>query len=151
MFRTVTAFLAAMSVAAVAVADEVDEVFNQVGHESFISGGSNCNTCDSCDTCGCDSCCDDSGWYARGEVVWLRRTRSSNRTLTTHDTNNEIWMDRKQVKPQGVRAQIERMHAENPEGSVIIQADKGSHSETLLLVLEAARDAKVSVAISAEN
>ena len=64
--------------------------------------------------------------------------------------NNEIWMDRKQVKPQGVRAQIERMHAENPEGSVIIQADKGSHSETLLLVMEAARDAKVNVAISAD-
>ena len=64
--------------------------------------------------------------------------------------NNEIWMDRKQVKPQGVRAQIERMHAENPEGSVIIQADKGSHSETLLLVMEAARDAKVNVEISAD-
>ena len=66
------------------------------------------------------------------------------------NANNEIWMDRKKVKPQGVRGQIERMHAENPEGSVIIQADKESQSETLLLVMGAARDAKVNVAISAE-
>ncbi len=67
------------------------------------------------------------------------------------NANNEIWMDRKRVKPQGVRGQIERMHAENPEGSVIIQADKNSHSETLMAVMSAARDAKVAVAIAAKN
>ena len=67
------------------------------------------------------------------------------------NANNEIWMDRKRVKPQGVRGQIERMHAENPEGSVIIQADKDSYSETLMLVMAAARDAKVTVAISTKN
>ena len=67
------------------------------------------------------------------------------------NANNEIWMDRKKIKPQGVRGQIERMHAENPEGSVIIQADKDSHSETLMTVMAAARDAKVAVAIAAEN
>ena len=67
------------------------------------------------------------------------------------NANNEIWMDRKRIKPQGVRGQIERMHAENPEGSVIIQADKDSYSETLMTVMSAAREAKVSVAISAKN
>jgi biopolymer transport protein ExbD len=67
------------------------------------------------------------------------------------NANNEIWMDRKRVKPQGVRGQIERMHAENPEGSVIIQADKDSYSETLMTVMAAARDAKVAVAIAANN
>jgi biopolymer transport protein ExbD len=66
-------------------------------------------------------------------------------------SSNEIWMDRKRIKPQGVRGQIERMHAENPEGSVIIQADKDSYSETLMLVMGAAREAKVTVAIAAKN
>jgi biopolymer transport protein ExbD len=66
------------------------------------------------------------------------------------NASNEIWMDRKRVKPQGVRGQIERMHAENPEGSVIIQADKDSYSETLMTVMAAARDAKVAVAIAAK-
>jgi len=65
------------------------------------------------------------------------------------NANNEIWMDRKRIKPQGVRGQIERMHAENPEGSVIIQADKDSYSETLMEVMDAAREAKVTVAIAA--
>jgi len=65
--------------------------------------------------------------------------------------NNEVWMDRKRIKPQGVRGQIERMHAENPEGSVLIQADVDSHAETLMMVMTAAREAKVNVAIAAEN
>ena len=71
--------------------------------------------------------------------------------LVAINANNEIWMDRKRIKPQGVRGQIERMHAENPEGSVLIQADKDSFSETLMLVMSAARDAKVPVSIAAEN
>ncbi len=67
------------------------------------------------------------------------------------NSSNEIWMDRKRIKPQGVRGQIERMHAENPEGSVLIQADKDSHAHTLLTVMSAAREAKVEVAIAAKN
>ncbi len=71
--------------------------------------------------------------------------------LVAITSNNEVWMDRKQIKPQGVRGQIERMHAENPEGSVLIQADKDSYSETLMMVMNAAREAKVDVAIAAVN
>jgi len=65
--------------------------------------------------------------------------------------NNEVWMDKKRIKPEGVRGQIERMHAENPEGSVLIQADADSHAETLMMVMSAARDAKVNVALAAEK
>ena len=64
---------------------------------------------------------------------------------------NEIWIDRQKVDKQAVRGQIERLHAENPEGSVLIQADKDSHSETLLAVMAAAREAKVGVSISAKT
>jgi biopolymer transport protein ExbD len=43
------------------------------------------------------------------------------------------------------------MHAENPEGSVIIQADKKSFTETLVLVMDSARQAGVfNVSIAAE-
>ena len=62
---------------------------------------------------------------------------------------NEIWIDRRKVDKQAVRAQIERLHAENPEGSVLIQADRESHSETLMAVMAAAREAKVGVSIAA--
>jgi biopolymer transport protein ExbD len=69
--------------------------------------------------------------------------------LVAISSSNEIWIDRRKIDKNAVRAQIERLHAENPEGSVLIQADKDSHSETLMAVMAAAREAKVGVSISA--
>ncbi len=64
--------------------------------------------------------------------------------------NDEIWIDRKQTDPRAVRAVIERMHNENPKGSIVIQADKESTNEMLTVVMEAAKLAGVAnVAISA--
>ncbi len=77
--------------------------------------------------------------------------KKNSNIIVAISANNEIWMDRKRIKPQGVRGQIERMHAENPEGSLIIQADKDSYSKTLMIVMDAAREAKVAVAIAANN
>ena len=62
---------------------------------------------------------------------------------------NEIWIDRKKVTVQALRPAIERLHAENPEGAVMIQADKEAHAEQLLAVMDAAREAGVSAALSA--
>jgi len=62
---------------------------------------------------------------------------------------NEIWIDRRKVNAQGVRAHIERLRAENPEGAVVIQADKDSHAETLLAVMDAARETGVNVSLAA--
>ena len=65
--------------------------------------------------------------------------------------NDQIWMDRRQVDPRALRANIERLHAENPQGSVVIQADKASKNGLLVLVMDAARLAGVkNVALAAE-
>ena len=49
-----------------------------------------------------------------------------------------------------VRAAIERLHAENPKGSIVIQADENSTNEVLTIVMEAAKQVGVTnVAISA--
>ncbi len=65
--------------------------------------------------------------------------------------NNEIWIDRRQVDIRSVRPNIERLHVENPQGSVVIQADKESKTDTLIKVLDAARSAGVfNVAIAAQ-
>jgi len=69
--------------------------------------------------------------------------------LVAISASNEIWIDRRKVDKQAVRSMIERLHADNPEGSVLIQADQDAHSETLLAVMAAAREAKVGVSISA--
>ena len=64
--------------------------------------------------------------------------------------NDEIWIDRREVDPRAVRASIERLHAENPKGSIVIQADEESTNEMLRIVMEAAKQAGVAnVAISA--
>lgn len=66
--------------------------------------------------------------------------------------SDEIWIDRKERAPQAVRGVIERLHAENPKGSIVIQADEDSTNETLVIVLEAAKQAGVSnVSIAADN
>jgi len=64
----------------------------------------------------------------------------------------EIWIDRHRVDPRAVRAIVERMHAENPQGTVVIQADKKSTTEVLIQVMDASRQAGVdNVAIAAQD
>ncbi len=71
--------------------------------------------------------------------------------LVAITANDQIWIDRRQVDPRSIRANIERMHAENPQGSVVIQADKQSKNGLLVLVMDAARLAGVpNVALAAE-
>ena len=65
--------------------------------------------------------------------------------------NNQVWMDRRQVDPRSLRANIERMHAENPQGSVVIQADEKSQNGLLVRVMDAARLAGITnVSLAAE-
>jgi biopolymer transport protein ExbD len=58
--------------------------------------------------------------------------------------NDEIWLDRRQIELAGTRSAIERMHSENPESGLIIQADSGAHNEVLIAVMDAAKEAGVT-------
>jgi biopolymer transport protein ExbD len=64
--------------------------------------------------------------------------------LVAVSANNEIWIDRKNVDPRAVKATFERLLAETPEGSVVIQADKDAYTETVVLIMDAARQAKIA-------
>ena len=71
--------------------------------------------------------------------------------LVAITAKNQIWVDRRQVDPRALRANIERLYAENPQGSVVIQADKNSKNGLLVQVMDAARAAHVpNVALAAE-
>jgi biopolymer transport protein ExbD len=64
----------------------------------------------------------------------------------------DIWIDKKRVDPTSVRSHIERLHSENPKGGLVVQADRTSTNEKLMVVLNAARAAGMrEVAISTEN
>ncbi len=72
--------------------------------------------------------------------------------LIAINANDEIWIDRRHVDIRSLRPNIERLHAEFPQGSVIIQADKDSRTETLIHVMDAARSTGVfNIAIAAQN
>ena len=65
--------------------------------------------------------------------------------------SGEIWIDRRKVAPAQLKPTIEKLKAENPQGSVVIQADRESRSQQLMETLDAVRDAGITeVAISAE-
>ena len=65
--------------------------------------------------------------------------------------NDKIWMQKKLVDPRVLRPTIERAMAENPGGSIVIQADRGSKTETLIEVLNAAKAAGVGeVSVAAQ-
>ena len=57
--------------------------------------------------------------------------------------SNEVWINKRQIDLRAVQANIERLYAENPQGSVVIQADEESNTKTLIEVMDAARAAGV--------
>jgi len=63
--------------------------------------------------------------------------------------NGEIWVDRRKVDIRALRANVERMYAENPGSSVIIAADEEAQTGLLVAALDEARLAGVqNVAIA---
>ena len=67
------------------------------------------------------------------------------------DDKGVIWIDNRRVDVAQVRANIERLHAENPQGSVVIQADEQAVTKQLVAVMDAARAAGVfNISIAAQ-
>jgi biopolymer transport protein ExbD len=58
--------------------------------------------------------------------------------------DNSVWIDKRQVDIRAVRANIERLHAENPEGAVVIQADRDARTGVLVQIIDQSRLAGVS-------
>lgn len=64
----------------------------------------------------------------------------------------EIWINKRRIDVRAVQANIERLHAENPQGTVVIQADKESKTDVLIKVMDASRAAGVyDVSIAAQE
>ena len=87
--------------------------------------------------------------YFTNPTLFLRGENSNYITLDDIDSIEEIF-------PMAQYSTIENsghwMHAENPEGAVIIQADKKAFTETLVTVMDSARQAGVyNVSIAANE
>lgn len=72
--------------------------------------------------------------------------------LVAISAEDDIWIDGRKVDVHAIGAMIERLHAENPQGSVVIQADQDSTNKRLIAVMDAARTAGVAnIAIATKN
>ena len=88
---------------------------------------------------------------SRPDAATAERKERGN-ILVAISESGQIWIDKRHVDIRAVRANIERMAAENPQGSVVIQADENSKNGILVQVMDAARLAGVeSVSIAAEK
>jgi biopolymer transport protein ExbD len=63
--------------------------------------------------------------------------------LVAISDKGEIWINKRRVDVRAVQANIERLHAENPQGTVVIQADKKATTDTLIKVMDASRSAGI--------
>lgn len=57
---------------------------------------------------------------------------------------DEIWIDKQRVDIRAVRPLLERLHIENPQGALIIQADRKSTNNRLVQVMDAARQVGIN-------
>ncbi|MEK9807431.1 MAG: biopolymer transporter ExbD [Halieaceae bacterium] len=57
--------------------------------------------------------------------------------------DNQIWMENRRVDIRAVRANIQRMLAEDPEAPVTIKVEKGAEAGIVVDVADAAREAGV--------
>jgi len=86
----------------------------------------------------------------RQQAATAEPKESANLFIAITDTG-QIWMDKRVIDVRAVRANIERLHAENPQGAVVIQADKNSKNGLLVQVLDAAKAAGVeNVSLAAD-
>ena len=72
--------------------------------------------------------------------------------LVAVGADNSIWIDKKRVDIRNVRPMMEKLHAENPRGGLVIQADSASKVENVLAIMESARAIGIiQIAIASEQ
>lgn len=57
--------------------------------------------------------------------------------------NNDIMLEGRRIDLRSVRANVERLHAENPQAKVIVDAHPNSKAETFIQVSDQSREAGV--------
>ncbi len=66
--------------------------------------------------------------------------------------SGKIWISKREVKVEAVRAKVAKLRQENPEGAIVIQADIGARAGIVLKVLDQIKAAGVSdVSIAARK
>jgi biopolymer transport protein ExbD len=77
--------------------------------------------------------------------------RDSGNLLIAIRDNGDIWMDRRRIELRDVRPQMERLHIERPDDTVVIIADRGSDAGQVAKVMDEVRLAGITtISIAAD-
>lgn len=79
----------------------------------------------------------------RPEAATATKKDSANILIGISQTG-DIWIDKRKVDVRAVRANIEKIKAENPESSVVIQSDKDAATGVLVKVMDQVKLAGIS-------
>ena len=70
-------------------------------------------------------------------------TQENAAILIAIGASGEIWMDGRRIDARQVKANVVKLLADNPQGSVVIQADEKAMADTIIKVMDGAREAGV--------
>lgn len=86
----------------------------------------------------------ESGITVSRPTASTAEAKQGSNILIAIRANGEIWVDKRAVDVRSVRANVERMKAEAPEGAVVIQADEFAPTGILVKVMDQVRLGGVS-------
>lgn len=96
----------------------------------------------------------ESGIDVNRPTAQTAEKKEQGHIIVSIKANGEIWIDKRAVDVRAVRANVARLHAENPLGSVIIAADRETKTHVLVQVMDQIRLAGIanaSIATEAES
>jgi len=86
----------------------------------------------------------ESGIDVNRPTAQTAERRERGNILIAIAPNGEIWIDKRSVDIRSVRAVVERLMAQNPEGGVVIQGDRAARIGLLVEVMDQVRKGGVS-------
>ena len=66
-------------------------------------------------------------------------TKEQGNIIVGIKANGDVWIDKRLIDIRAVRANVSRLHAENPLGTVIIAADRETKTHVLVRVMDQIR------------
>jgi len=82
----------------------------------------------------------------------MKTTEEKSVILITISATDRVWIDRRPVDIGSIRANMERLMAENPNAPVVVRADASSSNGVLVEVIDLARQAgAVNISLSSEG
>lgn len=83
------------------------------------------------------------------EAETAQRQESANILIAIHESG-AIWIDGRPIDVRALKSQVARMHAENPQGTVVVQSDEQADTGVLVRVMDQIRLAGIDqIAVAA--